>query len=392
MDTTLNSAMEILDGSGISVLDSARYIRNILDAKPAGGKLTDAQFVLKVIEVGLRHMRTKEMSLADGFALYLKSKQHLRPDSVRDIRCIGNRLLRTKPELGGRNFSELSVSECEEWLNAAFHTNPQFKRSANEISPQAKDPKGETAHKVSASQFKRSANEISPQAKDPKGETAHKVSASQFNKGRTMLHGLFEFALRREWCDKNPIKRIERKKVVEKEILPLKLSETKQLIKTAQNESPEYAIVAALLVYAGIRPREVRRLTWRDIDTEEKTITVRSQCSKTGGVRQVEIPPVLNRLLIAHSRELKEGKICPTDWQRRWRKIRDNSGFRGRWVQDVLRHTYASFHAKNYADLPRLQLNMGHRDLSLLRSRYINMHGISRADAKYFFDPKNVKR
>ena len=58
----------------------------------------------------------------------------------------------------------------------------------------------------------------------------------------------------------------------------------------------------------------------------------------------------------------------------------------GRWVQDVLRHTYASFHAKNYADLPRLQLNMGHRDQSLLRSRYINMHGISRAEAKSFFN------
>ena len=332
MITTLNSAREVLGGAGISVLDSARYIRNILDAKPAGGKLTDAQFVLKVIEVGLRHIRTNEMSLADGFALYLKSKQHLRPDSIRDIRCIGNRLLRTKPELGKRNFSELSVSECEEWLNAAFHTNPQF------------------------------------------------------NKARTMLHGLFEFALRREWCDKNPIKRIERKKVVEKEIQPLKLAETKRLIKTAQRESPVYAVVAALLVYTGIRPREVRRLTWRDIDTEEKIITVRSQCSKTGGVRQVEIPPVLNRLLITHSRELKEEKICPTDWQRRWRKIRDNSGFRGRWVQDVLRHTYASFHAKNYADLPRLQLNMGHRDLSLLRSRYINMHGISRAEAKSFFN------
>ena len=332
MNTTLNSAMEILDGSGISVLDSARYIRNILDAKPAGGKLTDAQFILKVIEIGVRHMRAKEMTLSDGFALYLKSKQHLRPDSIRDIRCIGNRLLRTKPELGKRNFSELSVSECEEWLNAAFHTNPQF------------------------------------------------------NKARTMLHGLFEFALRREWCDKNPIKRIERKKVIEKEILPLKLSETKRIMKTAKLESPECAVVAALLVYTGIRPREVRRLTWRDIDTEEKTITVRSQCSKTGGVRQVEIPPVLNRVLIAHSRELKEEKICPTDWQRRWRKIRDNSGFRGRWVQDVLRHTYASFHAKNYADLPRLQLNMGHRDLSLLRSRYVNMHGISRIEAKSFFN------
>lgn len=332
MDTILHSAQEVLGKAKVSVLDSARFVRNILDAKPSDSKLTDAQFVLKVIETGLRNIRAKEMSLADGFALYLKSKQHLRPDSIRDIRCIGKRLLRTSPEFGKRNFSELSVSECEEWLNAAFHTNPQF------------------------------------------------------NKARAMLHGLFEFALRREWCDKNPIKRIERKKVVEKEIQPLKLTETKRLIKTAQRESPVYAIVAALLVYTGIRPREVRRLTWRDIDTEEKTITVRSQCSKTGGVRQVEIPPVLNRLLIAHSSELKEGKICPTDWQRRWRKIRDNSGFRERWVQDVLRHTYASFHAKRYANLPRLQLNMGHYDVSLLRSRYVNMRGISNTDARNFFN------
>ena len=331
MNTILNPAKKVLGRTKISVLDSVRFVRNILDAKPKNSKLTDAQFILKVIEVGLCNIRAKEMSISEGIALYLKSKQHLRPDSIRDIRCIGNRLLRTNPELGKRNFSELSVSECEEWLNAAFHTNPQF------------------------------------------------------NKARTMLHGLFEFAIRREWCDKNPIKRIERKKVVEKEIQPLKLSETKRLIKTAQRESPVYAVVAALLVYTGIRPREVRRLTWRDIDTEEKTITVRSQCSKTGGVRQVEIPPVLNRILITHKSQ-NSSHICPTDWQRRWRKIRDNSGFRGRWVQDVLRHTYASFHAKNYADLPRLQLNMGHRDLSLLRSRYVNMHGISRAEAKSFFN------
>lgn len=330
MDTILNSAKKILGRTKISVLDSVRFVRNILDAKPKNSKLTDAQFILKVIEVGLCNIRAKEMSISEGIALYLKSKQHLRPDSIRDIRCIGNRLLRTTPELSGRNFSELSVSECEEWLNAAFHTD------------------------------------------------------SQFNKARTMLHGLFEFALRREWCDKNPIKRIERKKVVEKEIQPLKLAETKRLIKTAQRESPVYAVVAALLVYAGIRPREVRRLTWRDIDTEEKTITVRSQCSKTGGVRQVEIPPVLNRLLITHKSQ-NSSHICPTDWQRRWRKIRDNSGFRGRWVQDVLRHTYASYHAKCFRDLPRLQVNMGHRDINLLRSRYVNMNGISKSESKSYF-------
>ncbi len=359
MTNEITSVKTLLKRKGVSLLDAARLICNALDCLPENSALTPIHFCSKIIEEGQRHILASEMPASKGFALYLENKRHLRKDSFNDIRYLGNQLLKAKPEFGERNFSELIVSECEEWLNAAFHMDSQFKRSANEISPQAKDPKG---------------------------ETAHKVSASQFNKARTMLHGLFEFALRREWCDKNPIKRIERKKVVEKEIQPLKLSETKRLIKTAQNESPEYAIVAALLVYTGIRPREVRRLTWRDIDTEEKTITVRSQCSKTGGVRQVEIPPVLNRLLIAHTSEFKEEKICPPNWQRRWRKIRDNSGFRGRWVQDVLRHTYASFHAKNYADLPRLQLNMGHRDLSLLRSRYVNMHGISRAEAKSFFN------
>lgn len=332
MTNELISANTLLEDKGISVLDAARLICNVLDYLPKNSTLTPIQFCSKIIETGKQHIHISEMSVSEGFALYLEYKRHLRKDSFNDIRYLGNRLLRTSPEFGKRNFSELSASECEEWLNAAFHTD------------------------------------------------------SQFNKARTMLHGLFEFAIRREWCDKNPIKRIERKKVVEKGIQPLKLAETKRLIKTAQRESPVYAVVAALLVYTGIRPREVRRLTWRDIDTEEKIITVRSQCSKTGGVRQVEIPPVLNRLLITHSRELKEEKICPTDWQRRWRKIRDTSGFRGRWVQDVLRHTYASFHAKNYADLPRLQLNMGHRDLSLLRSRYVNMHGISRAEAKCFFN------
>lgn len=186
MDTILNSAKKVLGKAKISVLDSVRFVRNILNAKPKDSKLTDAQFVLKVIEVGLLTIRAKEMSLADGFALYLKSKQHLRPDSIRDIRCIGNRLLRTKPEFGKRNFSELSASECEEWLNAAFHTD------------------------------------------------------NQFNKARTMLHGLFEFALRREWCDKNPIKRIERKKVIEREIQPLKLAETKRPEPNVARMAPRY--------------------------------------------------------------------------------------------------------------------------------------------------------
>ena len=323
---------EVLNGANISVLDAARFVRNILDAKPNDSKLTDAQFVLKVIEVGLRNIRTKEMNFADGFALYLKSKQDLRPDSIRDIRCIGNRLIKSKPEFAKHNFSELSVNDCQEWLNSAFTT------------------------------------------------------PSQYNKGRAMLHAFFEFALRREWCDKNPIKQILRKKVIEKEILPLKLAEIRRIIANAKKEKNGiYLPAVALLIFAGIRPREVRRLTWQDIDLQENTITVRSLCSKTGGVRQVEIMPQLKRILLSYNPKPQQ-KICPVNWQRRWQKIRNNSGFSGRWVQDVLRHTYASFFAKRFKDLPRLQLNMGHSNQMLLKSRYINMRHISHLEAQKFFN------
>lgn len=60
------------------------------------------------------------------------------------------------------------------------------------------------------------------------------------------------------------------------------------------------------------------------------------------------------------------------------------------WVQDVLRHTFASYHMKRYKNLPRLQSQMGHAYLSLLRTRYVNMYGIKKGEAKIFFVPPDL--
>ncbi len=64
-------------------------------------------------------------------------------------------------------------------------------------------------------------------------------------------------------------------------------------------------------------------------------------------------------------------------------QLRHAAGFK-KWVPDVLRHSYASYHAKMYKDLPRLQLAMGHRDCHLLLTRYINLQGISKKILKAF--------
>ncbi len=325
------SAEILLKGTGVSVLDAVRLVLNILDIRDKKSSISPIEFCHNVIETGKRHIRTKEMKFSDGLELYIESKKHLRPDSFKDIKYLSSRLIKSTPDFSNRNFSELTISDCETWLEQTFDT------------------------------------------------------PSQFNKGRAMLHALFEYALRHEWCERNPVKLVERKKVVEKEIKPLSLDETKQIIKTAQTPKFKDCLPAiALLTYAGIRPREVRRLKWNDIDLNENSITVRSQCSKTGGVRQVEIYPVLKDFLKEYKSE-PIFFICSKNWQRKWKNIRDNAGFKETWQQDILHHTYASFHAKYFRDLPRLQLNMGHRDQNLLRSRYVNMSNISRNDAKKFF-------
>lgn len=325
----------LIEGAGISLLDAVILIRGILDFKPDDNNpISSIQFCRKVIDCGLRHYKNKDatISLIEGFKLYIESKTDLRPSSLHDIKTLGKRLFRIMPEMKARNFSDISYTECEHWLSAAFST------------------------------------------------------PSQFNKGRTMLHGFFEFILRHGWCEKNPVKFIKRRKVIENEIFPLSIGKVQKLLTISQKPQNRICSAAvAILVLAGIRPNEVCRLKWRDIDLCEHIITVRSKCSKTGGVRQVEICPSLRRILIK-SRKSPETTICPPNWIRHWKQIRDESGFKGLWVQDVLRHTYASYYAKFYRNLSQLQLNMGHRDLYLLRTRYINMSGISKSAAKAFFN------
>ena len=331
MTNEVSSAATLLESTSISILDAARLVKNILDFKPAASNLSDIEFCSRIIETGKRNLRTKEMSLKNGFMLYLESKRHLRPDSFKDIKYLGQKILKTNSEFSCRNFSDLSAADCETAISLAFHT------------------------------------------------------PSQYNKARTMLHGLFEFALRRERCDKNAVKLVERKKIIENEIKPLSLAQTKCILNTAQKDKFRACLPAvAILVLAGVRPCEIKRMKWRDIDFAENSITVRSVCSKTGGVRQIEICPALKSKLFPCKMQPND-YICPPNWSRRWKNIRDASGFKGLWIQDILRHTYASHHAKLFKDLSRLQINMGHRNHSLLRSRYVNMQGISHRDAKSFF-------
>ncbi|MBQ4614197.1 MAG: hypothetical protein IJB31_04640, partial [Akkermansia sp.] len=67
-------------------------------------------------------------------------------------------------------------------------------------------------------------------------------------------------------------------------------------------------------------------------------------------------------------------RICPPQWPLHWRQVRRQAGWQRRshqWTPDVLRHTFASYHLGHFRSYAELQLEMGHRDSALLRTRYL---------------------
>ena len=54
----------------------------------------------------------------------------------------------------------------------------------------------------------------------------------------------------------------------------------------------------------------------------------------------------------------------------------------------ALRHTFASMHLKRFHNLPLLQEEMGHRNASLLQTRYLNLRYLRKSSAQRFFQPE----
>lgn len=190
-------------------------------------------------------------------------------------------------------------------------------------------------------------------------DSAFGASASSYKKGRTILHSIFAYGMRQEWCDANPVDRIEAPRVVERRIAPLTLEEVRRLEATAR--LPEHAAMRFslyMMLYCGLRPYEVQRLQPEDVRYDEREVIIRPAVSKTGGGRVV---PLRGRV---------QQWSMPSNWGQRWRALRRAAGFK-EWQADVCRHSFASYHAAYYRDMVALQYEMGHRSQQLLRTRYV---------------------
>ena len=127
----------------------------------------------------------------------------------------------------------------------------------------------------------------------------------------------------------------------------------------------------AIGAFAGVRPEEITKLRWSNVDFDNSEIDVPAEASKTGTRRIVEIQPVLAAWLRNHTQ--KTGLIVPIDPRARFEAARARlmeNGTLTRWLNDVLRHSFASYHLAQWKNAPALALQMGHIDNRVIFSNY----------------------
>jgi len=316
------AALVVLRSAGKDLVASAIIAKEAMEA--GHGRVRRARRCIAAgVEAIKKENRTVSFERAVETALVERRERRVR--TVYEFRYFTRRFMKRCPGLARRKIRAISALECAQYIEKSFDT------------------------------------------------------PRQRQKARLILSGVFGTALKRGWCNENPVARVEVPRVVEKPVPILAHQEIKTLLQTAASyRGGSCAAAVGMMLYAGIRPHEVARLRWAEVDLQERAIYISPRHSKTGGARRVTIHEPLLKILRGYQQSAA-CPICPPNWGLHWRGLRQKAGWNADtlpWPQDALRHTFASYHLSYFRSFEELQCEIGHRDSSLLRTRYLDMRGV----------------
>ncbi len=171
----------------------------------------------------------------------------------------------------------------------------------------------------------------------------------------TKVSMLYHYALKREWCGENLVKKLDRPSIEESEVVICKIEQAAKILE----HSGKHGIMvwAVLGLFAGIRPEEMNRLDWSDVNLAAKSIRVPGRKAKTRTSRIVEIEDTLADWLVLCGKT--SGPVIDVpNFNNRRKKLITEAGIE-QWTQDSLRHSYATYHLAKYQNEAKTALLSG---------------------------------
>lgn len=227
-------------------------------------------------------------------------------------------------------------------------------------------------------------NEVIDQAR---GRHVARGILSRHNERRA-LSRFFEWAKAARYCESNPCEGTIAPDLAEiKARVPhiLTAAEAEKLVGFAVGfKEGKLAPYVTLALFAALRPEELSRLSWQDIDLKRKVVTIRVDVAKTKSEREVELSPNAVQLLTPFAATRPE--IVPANFQKNFDTIKEHAGYGTPdpkdqerkhlrpWAQDTLRHTAASFRFALVQDEGKVATWCGH-SVTVLRRHYKRLIG-----------------
>jgi integrase len=214
----------------------------------------------------------------------------------------------------------------------------------------------------------RSVSEIQPDEIDAETEGMTPAVRNAFLRN---LRAVFNFGIKRRKLDRNPIAALDFEQIKNGEVVTLTPTDAEALMAAAEREN-DLLPYHALALFAGIRPMELERLDWQHVDLTERHVIITAEVSKTGRRRIIDIETNLHAWLthyIANGGSTEGGVTPLTNLRKRLRGIRAAAKI-NEWVQDVMRHSYASYWLAEHGDIDRLTVYLGHTNPTMLWKHY----------------------
>ena len=199
-----------------------------------------------------------------------------------------------------------------------------------------------------------------------------------------VLHTFFQFAVESGYRTDNPMKKVSKPSPETPEPGILTVAEFERLLKEAL-DSDRYPMILSYLVFAGfcgIRPEEVEKLTWDNVNLEERFVTIPSGVAKGRQIRNVEIPDCAVEWLLRVPK--RSGPLSEPYHKRRWpfTRLRKAAGI-SEWPHDALRHSAGSYHYALHQSAAKTIAMLGHTDDQMLFRHYRSL--TTKRNAQQFF-------
>lgn len=158
----------------------------------------------------------------------------------------------------------------------------------------------------------------------------------------------------------------------------------KGLMENAEKVAPQVAPALAVLFFAGLRPHEMLRLRWEQVDLETGVIRLTGEETKTRTMRNVEIPGNLSAWL---KRYAGIGRVAPdaNGYRSSRQKVMEAAKLT-EWPVDVARHTFATMHYNAHQNAAATMAQLGHFGNPQMFLKHYKGVPVTAAEAKAFWE------